>query len=457
MARWTVGMTSTLDENGALRDLGDGLALRSARATDLEQMVDLNGRLHAEHDTGPDVQIQAWTRDLFELDHPTFRLDEMTVVEEVATGRIVSTVCTIPQTWAYGDVLLPVGRPELVATEEDHRRRGLVRDQFELLHRRGDGRGELLQFITGIPWYYRQFGYEYAIDLPPTPRLRLPGRPAAPDGDRWSVRPAAPGDVPFLARVDAHPGTGIELRPVRDEATWRLELARRPDGNYGTRIFVVEERTADASEPAGYVVVQNNLWDGHLAVRAFELLPDRSWLGATNAVLAFVRELARQPTPCSGSTPPLGVCPVLPEEHPAFRCARSQLLTRTSGGYGLYVRIADLAAFLRSITPVLEARLAGSPAAGFSGHYRCDLFTDGVELAFEDGRLTLVDRWRPASWDDGVDVAMPRNSFLHLVLGNRSFAELEESIADCEARHDTAWLLTEVLFPAMSFNSWIVG
>ncbi len=25
--------------------------------------------------------------------------------------------------------------------------------------------GHLAQGITGIPWYYRQFGYEYAIDL----------------------------------------------------------------------------------------------------------------------------------------------------------------------------------------------------------------------------------------------------------------------------------------------------
>ena len=59
--------------------------------------------------------------------------------------------------------------------------------------------------------------------------------------------------------------------------------------------------------------------------------------------------------------------------------------------------------------------------------------------------------------DDRVDVAMPRNCFVHLLLGNRTFAELERSVADCEARNDDAALLTEVLFPNMSFDSWLVG
>ena len=161
------------------RDLGDGLVLRAARPEDAEQLVTMNGALHAEPGaTGPDEAIIEWTRDLFELAHPTFRVGDTTVVEDTTTGRVVSTVFTIPQWWSYAGTPLLVSRPELVATEEAYRRRGLIRAQFDEIHRRGDDAGELFQFITGIPWYYRQFGYEYALDLAPHPTVRV-GHPAA--------------------------------------------------------------------------------------------------------------------------------------------------------------------------------------------------------------------------------------------------------------------------------------
>ena len=52
-----------------------------------------------------------------------------------------------------------------MGTLPEYRRRGLVRIQFDVLHAWSRQRGELVQVITGIPNYYRQFGYEYAIDL----------------------------------------------------------------------------------------------------------------------------------------------------------------------------------------------------------------------------------------------------------------------------------------------------
>lgn len=451
-------MSSVLHDHDVIRDLGDGLVLRSARPADADQVVEMNGILHMEHDaTEPDESIREWTRDLFELDHPTFRLDEMTVVEDTATGRIVSTVCTIPQTWSYEGAEIAVGRPELVATDPAYRRRGLVRDQFDVLHRRGDQRGELLQFITGIPWYYRQFGYEFALDLPASPVLRPRQKVDAPD-ERWALRPATADDVSLLARVGEQPGSSSQLRCRRDAEIWRLELSRRPGANCGGRTFVIEERGPDRQpEPIGYATFQNHLWDGLLPLRSFELLPGRSWLGPTAAVLSHARRLAQEPTPASQGRPPLGVYLVLPEQHPALRAARSQVASPTGSPYGLYIRIVDLVGFLRSVSTVLESRLAASPATGFTGSYRVELFTDGVKLDLEEGRVTGIAPWRPAERPEDADVAMPRDHFLHLLLGNRTVGELQRAVADCEALTDAGALLTEVLFPRMSFDEWILG
>ena len=110
-------------------------------------------------------RVAAWTHDLLTRPHPTLRPDDFTIVEETATGRIVSSLNLIPQTWSYEGIEFGVGRPELVGTLPEFRNRGLVRLQFEEIHKWSAERGDMVQAITGIPYYYRLFGYEMALDL----------------------------------------------------------------------------------------------------------------------------------------------------------------------------------------------------------------------------------------------------------------------------------------------------
>lgn len=163
--------------------------LRSARQGDGAELADFNGTMHA--DVGlPGSTLVAWTHDLFESPHPTFRAErDVTVVEDTATGRIVSALFLIPQVWSYAGVSVKVGQPELIATHPGYRRRGLVRAQFDVIHEWSRAAGHLWQFISGIAWYYRQFGYAYALDLPPRPVLWL-GEAAPPPATVFSLRAA---------------------------------------------------------------------------------------------------------------------------------------------------------------------------------------------------------------------------------------------------------------------------
>jgi predicted N-acetyltransferase YhbS len=438
------------------RHLGDELVLREATVADVEQLVELNGTMHAEPDaTEPDRAIEEWTHELFEQPHPTFRPDLALVVEDTAAGRIVSTVLDIPQTWTYAGTPFSVGRPELVATLPEYRRRGLVRAQFEVVHERGDAAGQLLQFITGIPWYYRQFGYEYALDLPAQPAARIT-KPLTTSGD-VKLRPAQLDDGPLLARIDAMvAAASTDLRCLRDEAGWRAELSRRPGGNPATEILVVEDVGA-APEPIGFVVVQKRPWGGQLPVRAFELLPGRSWLEPSAAMLAAVEERRRALAADAVDHLPSGITLALPSAHRALQCLRTHVTPPIGTPYGLYVRVADFPAFLRAVAPVLSGRLAASPVTGYQGRLRIDCYTEGLELVFEDGRLTSVAPWRPADDLDQADASMTRETLMHLVLGNRSLSALESWHADCSVETDVAGALLPVLFPTMPLAMWWLG
>ena len=56
----------------------------------------------------------------------------------------------------YGSVDLIFGKPELIASDPEYRSRGLVgRLLFEMIHPESEARGGALQFIPGIPHFYR--------------------------------------------------------------------------------------------------------------------------------------------------------------------------------------------------------------------------------------------------------------------------------------------------------------
>jgi hypothetical protein len=405
--------------------------------------------MHADGDL-PGSALAAWTRDLFELPRPTFRVErDVTVVEDTASGRIVSALFLVPQVWSYAGVPVSVGQPELIATHPEYRRRGLVRAQFEVIHQQSRADGQLWQFISGIPWYYRQFGYSYAVDLPHRPIVWLRGA-APPASKEYALRAACAGDVAALAEIELDGTSGTSLGPRRGTEGFALELARRPDGLVSSEIHVVE--SSRTSRPVGYVAHPRQLVNGLLSVHAFELRRDTAWLGPTAAVLSHLDHRVRH----HRDGPGRGLRLALPDGHPMLRCATTRLGSGPGGSYGLYVRVPDIVEVLRAVVTALEARLAASPACGWTGDLRIDLYTGILLLRFERGRLAAVDRAGPPTEGDdaNVDASIPRDAFLHLLFGNRTIAELERTIPDCILKTDTGALLLEVLFPSLGLSRW---
>ena len=74
---------------------------------------------------------------------------------------------------------------------------------------------------------------------------------------------------------------------------------------------------------------------------------------------------------------------------------------------------------------------------------------------FESGRLVAVEEWSPPDSNSG-GVAFPDLTFLQLVVGHRSLAELRASFADCGVKKDEARVLLEILFPKLPSGVWAI-
>lgn len=434
------------------RSLGDGLVLRHGTPADGEALAKFNADMHGPIGEGPDYAIYQWTLDLMRETHPTVRAADFMVVEDQATGQIVSTLNLISQRWSYGGIELPVGRPELIATHPDYRRRGLVRAQMEAVHAWSAARGELAQFITGIPWYYRQFGYEMGLEFGGGRSGPLTSVPPLPEGEEepYRVRPATHSDCEFMAALyEAAMGRYL-VRTQRDSTLWQYDIEGRSRESVAqVDLFVIE---GVDGEPVGFLGHPTRLWHKGLALLLYELKPTASWLAVTPSVLRYLQRaghaLATEAEPLETVSFMLGT------SHPAYALV-TQRMPRTVRPYALYVRVPDMAAFLRHVAPLLEERLA-SIAAGHTGELKLNFYRSGVRLRFEAGRLTEVEAWKPPATHEG-DAAFPELSFLHLLFGHRSLATLRDFYIDCWVDGAEKEALLAALFPPLPSSVWPVG
>ena len=444
-----------------MEDLGDGLVLRFAGPDDADRLAAFNARIHADPPQTWDEGTAAWTRDLIGGAHPTCRAHDALFVEDTATGAIVSSVCGIPQTWSYGGVPFGVTKPELVGTDPAFRRRGLVRAQFATLHRRSAARGDLIQAITGIPGYYRRFGYEPALEIgggrvvfshqvPP-----LPG-----DGEPYRVRPATVADAPYLARASA---TADRRRSLvwcpRDEAIWRYEIGGREAGNRERADFWIVA-TPEGSA-VGFCAVKPGLYSGYVWASAYEVNPGVSWLAVTPVLLRAVRVLGEARV-AEGDPPLTGVAFRFwgGSDHPVYRVLPDQRPAElpppdTFAPFAWSLRVPDIPGFVRHVTPILERRLAASILVGHTGVLRLNCYEFGLRLDLDGGRVT-AEPWTPRSGDPG-DAAFPGQTVLQLLFGYRSVAELEHAHGDCWVAGRSSRLVLDTLFPRGPSSVWSVG
>jgi hypothetical protein len=430
-------------ENTFIRNLGNGLNLRRSTPADAEKIFHFNALIHGED--GPDERVGQWARDLLEKPHPTFGVNDFTIVEEQATGRIVSSLNHISQTWLYEGIPFGVGRPELVGTLPEFRKKGLVRLQFDEIHRWSVERKELVQAITGIPFYYRLFGYEMCVDLEGSRsgfEMNLP-KLADATPEPYRLRPANESDIPFLSEVYSHASQRSLLYSVRDEALWRLELTGRSKKNVNRLVWNIIERTGD-NEAVGFLAHPWFSWGVSVPAMMYELKAGISWLDVSPTVVRWLWDLGKNICESEGKTRSAFTFG-LAGSHPVYEILRDSL-PRVREPYAWYLRVPDLPAFINRIAPVLERRLADSLIPGYSGQLKINFYSTGLDLVFEKGKLISAGTWQPDSKNWG-DMAFPNQTFLQVLFGHRTLDELKKSYSDCGWDKDEARVLVNTLFP----------
>jgi predicted N-acetyltransferase YhbS len=359
--------------------------------------------------------------------HPERRLEEFQIVEDTATGEVVSTSCCFPWHLRFAGVDLQAVQLEMVLTHPRYRRRGLVHRQIERLHQIVEDRGYDLIILWGLPYYYRQFGYSYCLEglaAQSLPAWRVPEGPGS-EPARLRLRPAKPEDITLLAASYPRAVAGLEVYLDRGEAHWRylLEAVKFP-------IYIVEEVKGGAG--LGYVIQVCHKRMAHVFESS---LPDQE------TGLALLQLLKRDHDEILVNWPAGGTLAKL-------AASLGSILTRTTQWE---FRIPSLKRFLTKIAPVLERRLAGSTFRSISTDFVLNLFTEACLLRIVGGRIAEV---RPLDHVDtfmgaeGGTLNIPPDAWMRLLFGDRGVDELHESWPDIIVKPQDRTLVN-ALFPRM--------
>jgi predicted acetyltransferase len=425
-------------------DLGNDLIMRQGTPEDVEELAQFNISMHSDDPDHPDEFLGYWTHDLMRGDHPTTTAaDFLVVVDERESGRIISSLNLISQTWVYEDIPFPVGRPELVATHPDYRQRGLVRKQMEVIHARSAAKGEIVTAITGIPWYYRQFGYEMGLNLGGSRQLfwARPGNEETIENEPYRLRPAVTADIPILKQLyQAHLGHSLIWR-LRDENLWEYEMT----GSHPDSIWTIKPQIVETLDSTPVAYVNYSPWGTGFHLSECGVRTGHSWRAVGRYIVRHLRQEAEKLNE-SREKKITNISFSLGEVHPLYE-ALGEDLERPIKPYAWYVRVPDVPAFLRRIAPALERRLAGSVLAGHTGTTNVNMYRNRFTMEWESGRLKEIrEGYEYKRLEDG-DVVFPELTFLQLLFGYRSWDELHYSFTDCYARSTEAAVLMGTLFP----------
>jgi GNAT superfamily N-acetyltransferase len=407
------------------RLLGGGLILRAVETdADAEKVIAINAAIHGADEASI---VRHW---LFE-GHPTIFRGGWLYIEDPTAGRAVATLCLIPMTWSCAGQLLPVAELGFVGTLPNYRRRGLQRVLSDAFDQLALGRGFVLAAIEGIPGFYGQFGYEYALPLEGGFDLEFEQIPDEPVPAGYTPRPAAPMDILAVQRLYDDSIATLDLSAARDAALWKHQLAV-PEGITFYGATTVIERD---SRIVGYLRWNAN--DRSDRLRILELAVGDG-PGARERILValrFARDQARSGCKC-------GLRLRLPTDHLAVVFAR-YLGAMDRGHYGWQMKVLDPVGFMQAIGPALEARLAGSLLAGYSGSLVFNLYPSRLTLRFDAGRLVEVSA---PTGEVEADAGLTLPGATQLWLGWRGREALEEWYPDFWSRQGARHLL-DVLFP----------
>ena len=346
-------------------------------------------------------------------------------IRETTKNIIVCALNAIPSTWCYDDV--PLRNLELgwVGTLKEHRRKGLFRSlytHFEKLLK--DGEYDI-STIQGIPYYYRQFGYDFVLPMDRTLWLTVDQIPKInekepPSFMHLDIREATSDDIDNLMKLYDEHNRPIQVYVTRNRDLWTVqEETKREFGREFQTVVLENEEGVQ-----GYLRFALNLsTEVEKQGSTMQVIESRiRSFGGVRRALQFLRTKALEQDIYR-----IGVSG--PTTNNLSRLTLD-LGGNIRGSWKHQIRIPNMLQLLRRIQPVLETRLIGTMFEGLTKDLALNTFRHCYMLKFVNGRIENITDLGMQEVDENRSFCAPPDDLVRLVMGAYSIDEITHNNID---------------------------
>ncbi len=335
---------------------------------------------------------------------------------------MVATLNIIPQTWSIGGVPLRMAEMGLVATHPSYRGRGLQRRLNAEFDKQTKVEGYHLAGLEGIPYFYRQFGFEYAVPLDENATIPLAKLPY--EGSTL-FSPLLQSEIPQAMKLLENMQKQYAVHSIRSFREWETQEKTGWVGEHNSTTYALKER----GMLKAYIRVETK--DKEILLHEHAGIDPK----ASPRVAAFLRRLGEEK----------GATDLVSRE--SYSEPFSKYLLRLGASrraaYAWQMKVVDHKWTLETLAPVFEERIETSPLKGYTGSIPFNFYKVAVTLSFKDGKFT---RAVEVPAEQKGDVLINPRIFPKLLLAYRSLDELIAEYPDVRIKSEYIPIIN-TLFP----------
>lgn len=368
-----------------------------------------------------DEDVRGITR-RFAENHPEMSNEDFFMVKkgnEVAAGLIL-----LPQKWVIDGVEVKVAEMGCVGTRPEHRRKRLqwiLNDQFDSYAREN---GFDLCVLAGIPYFYRQFGYQYAVDLDIATQIECKKIPKN-DSNLMRRKPLE-ADISQMDKILRKTQEEYFVKSIRTPEIWRMQ---EETGTYGGDVFksTVLGREGELVGYYRYVIDDKN---STLYVR------ELGYIGASvEEVASSFRRHAEEKGLAKIKTAVAHIDPI--------SVYLRKLGATVNRAYAWQIKPLDLFGLMDKMRPAFEKRIVESQFKGLTKVLRFNFFKFAVKMEIENGAIKNMEKYYN---EEKRTLGFNPYAFIQLITGYRSWKELTKAYPDFWVRENLGDLI-DVMFP----------
>ena len=340
--------------------------------------------------------------------------------DEVAAGLLL-----LPQIWVIDGVEVKVAEMGCVGTRPEHRRQRLqwiLNEEFDSYARENNYD---LCVLAGIPYFYRQFGYQYAVELNYSTEIDTEKIPTTESVvQRGEIKEEY---VPKMDEILRNTQQNYFVKSKRTSGVWKMQ---QDTGTYGGEPF---EGIALLKEGVlvgyyRYVVDKKN---STLYIRELGVNEELS-VAEVSGVLkkhAEENELSKIKTALAHVDP--------------ISLHLKQLGAKVNKPYAWQIKPLDLFRLMVKMKPAFEKRLAESQFKGLTRELAFNFFKFAVKMAIVDGKIQDMEKYYG---EESRNLGFNPYAFIQMLLGYKGWREQAEAYPDFGVR-DNLDDIVDVLFP----------